>query len=133
MASITVDGIVKTFGGQQVLRDLSLHIPDGAFYTLLGPSGCGKTTLLRCIAGFHAPDGGRLLFDQDDVTRVSAHRRDIGMVFQDYALFPDKSAFDNVAYGLRARAWRAPRSPGAPTRRSTRSGCWRWPSATRRR
>ena len=103
MASITVDGIVKTFGGQQVLRDLSLHIPDGAFYTLLGPSGCGKTTLLRCIAGFHAPDGGRLLFDQDDVTRVSAHRRDIGMVFQDYALFPDKSAFDNVAYGLRAR------------------------------
>ena len=64
MASITVDGIVKTFGGQQVLRDLSLHIPDGAFYTLLGPSGCGKTTLLRCIAGFHAPDGGRLLFDQ---------------------------------------------------------------------
>ena len=102
MASITVDGIVKTFGGQQVLRDLS-HIPDGAFYTLLGPSGCGKTTLLRCIAGFHAPDGGRLLFDQDDVTRVSAHRRDIGMVFQDYALFPDKSAFDNVAYGLRAR------------------------------
>ena len=106
MASITVDGIVKTFGGQQVLRDLSLHIPDGAFYTLLGPSGCGKTTLLRCIAGFHAPDGGRLLFDQDDVTRVSAHRRDIGMVFQDYALFPDKSAFDNVAWpaGAGARA-----------------------------
>lgn len=103
MASITVDGIVKTFGGQQVLRNLSLHIPDGAFYTLLGPSGCGKTTLLRCIAGFYAPDGGRLLFDQDDVTHVSAHRRDIGMVFQDYALFPDKTAFDNVAYGLRAR------------------------------
>lgn len=103
MASITVDGIVKTFGGQQVLRNLSLHIPDGAFYTLLGPSGCGKTTLLRCIAGFYAPDGGRLLFDKDDVTHVSAHRRDIGMVFQDYALFPDKTAFDNVAYGLRAR------------------------------
>ncbi|MGH8818545.1 MAG: ATP-binding cassette domain-containing protein, partial [Achromobacter pestifer] len=73
MASITVDGIVKTFGGQQVLRNLSLHIPDGEFYTLLGPSGCGKTTLLRCIAGFYAPDGGRLLFDQDDVTHVSAH------------------------------------------------------------
>ncbi len=103
MASITVDGIVKTFGGQQVLQNLSLHIPDGAFYTLLGPSGCGKTTLLRCIAGFYTPDAGRLLFDADDVTKVSAHRRDIGMVFQDYALFPDKSAFDNVAYGLRAR------------------------------
>ena len=103
MASITIDGIVKQFSGQTVLRDLSLHIPDGAFYTLLGPSGCGKTTLLRCIAGFYEPDAGRILFDQDDVTRVSTHRRDIGMVFQDYALFPDKTAFDNVAYGLRAR------------------------------
>ncbi|RQO82325.1 ABC transporter ATP-binding protein [Acidovorax sp. FJL06] len=103
MASITIDGIVKQFSGQTVLQNLSLHIPDGAFYTLLGPSGCGKTTLLRCIAGFYEPDGGRLLFDKDDVTRVSTHHRDIGMVFQDYALFPDKSAFDNVAYGLRAR------------------------------
>ncbi|MFI5446588.1 ABC transporter ATP-binding protein [Polaromonas sp. UC242_47] len=103
MASISIDNIVKQFAGQTVLQNLSLHIPDGAFYTLLGPSGCGKTTLLRCIAGFHEPDGGRILFDQDDVTRVSTHHRDIGMVFQDYALFPDKSAFDNVAYGLRAR------------------------------
>ncbi|QNN56147.1 ABC transporter ATP-binding protein [Diaphorobacter ruginosibacter] len=103
MASITIDGIVKQFGGNTVLQNLSLHIPDGAFYTLLGPSGCGKTTLLRCIAGFYEPDAGRLLFDKDDVTRVSTHHRDIGMVFQDYALFPDKTAFDNVAYGLRAR------------------------------
>ena len=103
MASITIDGIVKQFSGNTVLQNLSLHIPDGAFYTLLGPSGCGKTTLLRCIAGFYEPDDGRLLFDKDDVTRVSTHHRDIGMVFQDYALFPDKTAFDNVAYGLRAR------------------------------
>jgi len=103
MASISIENIVKRFGEQTVLQSFSLHVPDGAFYTLLGPSGCGKTTLLRCIAGFYEPDGGRLLFDQDDVTRVSAHHRDIGMVFQDYALFPDKSAFDNVAYGLRAR------------------------------
>ena len=103
MASITIDGIAKQFSGQTVLQNLTLHIPDGAFYTLLGPSGCGKTTLLRCIAGFYEPDGGRLLFDKDDVTRVSTHHRDIGMVFQDYALFPDKTAFDNVAYGLRAR------------------------------
>ena len=103
MASITIDNIVKKFAGQTVLQNLSLHIPDGAFYTLLGPSGCGKTTLLRCIAGFNEPDGGRILFDKDDVTRVSTHHRDIGMVFQDYAWFPDKSAFDNVAYGLRAR------------------------------
>jgi iron(III) transport system ATP-binding protein len=103
MASITIDSIVKRFDGNTVLQQLSLHIPDGAFYTLLGESGCGKTTLLRCIAGFHVPEGGRVLFDRDDMTRVPPHRRDIGMVFQDYALFPDKSAFDNVAYGLRAR------------------------------
>jgi len=103
MASITIDNVVKQFANQPVLQNLSLHVPDGAFYTLLGPSGCGKTTLLRCIAGFNEPDGGRILFDQDDVTRVSTHHRDIGMVFQDYALFPDKTAFDNVAYGLRAR------------------------------
>ncbi|MDR2112340.1 MAG: ABC transporter ATP-binding protein [Candidatus Accumulibacter sp.] len=104
MASISIEGVKKEFSGNKVLEDLSLHIPDGAFYTLLGPSGCGKTTLLRCIAGFHETDAGRLLFDQDDMTRVPTHRRDIGMVFQDYALFPDKTVFDNVAYGLRARA-----------------------------
>ncbi|MDR2788322.1 MAG: ABC transporter ATP-binding protein [Candidatus Accumulibacter sp.] len=103
MASISIENIKKAFGGNRVLEDLSLHIPDGAFYTLLGPSGCGKTTLLRCIAGFHEADAGRLLFDEDDMTRVPTHRRDIGMVFQDYALFPDKTVFDNVAYGLRAR------------------------------
>ena len=103
MASISIENIRKEFSGNVVLEDLSLHIPDGAFYTLLGPSGCGKTTLLRCIAGFHEADAGRLLFDRDDMTRVPTHRRDIGMVFQDYALFPDKTVFDNVAYGLRAR------------------------------
>jgi iron(III) transport system ATP-binding protein len=103
MAAIQIEHLVKRFGPQTVLQDLSLQIPDGAFYTLLGPSGCGKTTLLRCIAGFYRPDAGSLLFDQDDVTQVPAHRRNIGMVFQDYALFPDKTAFENVAYGLRAR------------------------------
>ena len=77
MASITIDGVAKTFGAQKVLHDLSLHVPDGAFYTLLGPSGCGKTTLLRCIAGFYTPDSGRLLFDNDDVTQLPAYRRDM--------------------------------------------------------
>lgn len=103
MASITIEKIVKEFAGQTVLQSLSLHIPNGSLFTLLGPSGCGKTTLLRCIAGFHPPDGGRVLFDDDDITHLPSYRRDIGMVFQDYALFPDKTAFDNVAYGLRAR------------------------------
>jgi iron(III) transport system ATP-binding protein len=103
MAAIQIEQLVKRFGSQTVLQELSLQIPDAAFFTLLGPSGCGKTTLLRCIAGFYRPEGGRMRFDSDDVTDVPAHRRDIGMVFQDYALFPDKTAFDNVAYGLRAR------------------------------
>ena len=103
MTCITIKQLCKRFDQQQVLLDLSLVIADGCFFTLLGPSGCGKTTLLRCIAGFNAPDAGSILFDGDDVTALPAHERNIGMVFQDYALFPDKSVFDNVAYGLRAR------------------------------
>jgi iron(III) transport system ATP-binding protein len=78
-------------------------VADGSLFTLLGPSGCGKTTLLRTIAGFVPVRAGRLLFGSRDVTELPAYRRDIGMVFQDYALFPDKTVFDNVAYGLRAR------------------------------
>lgn len=103
MSTITIESLSKHFEQHPVLRDLNLTIPDGCFFTLLGPSGCGKTTLLRCIAGFNEPDRGRILFDQDDITHVPAHQRNIGMVFQDYALFPDKTVHDNVAYGLRAR------------------------------
>ena len=103
MSTITIRGLTKRFEQHVVLQDLSLTIADGSFFTLLGPSGCGKTTLLRCIAGFNEPDGGSILFDDDDITRVPAHRRNIGMVFQDYALFPDKTVRDNVAYGLNAR------------------------------
>ena len=103
MSTITIESLSKHFEQHPVLQDLNLTIPDGSFFTLLGPSGCGKTTLLRCIAGFNEPDCGRILFDQDDMTHVPAHQRNIGMVFQDYALFPDKTVHDNVAYGLRAR------------------------------
>jgi iron(III) transport system ATP-binding protein len=103
MAKISIKGLIKRFDQQTVLQDLSLVIPEGSFFTLLGPSGCGKTTLLRCIAGFNEPDSGNIFFDDDDITHVPAHQRNIGMVFQDYALFPDKTVFDNVAYGLRAR------------------------------
>jgi iron(III) transport system ATP-binding protein len=78
-------------------------IKSGEFFTLLGPSGCGKTTLLRTIAGFITLQSGVLRFGEKDVTHLPTHKRNIGMVFQDYALFPDKSVFDNVAYGLRAR------------------------------
>ena len=103
MSTIIIKNLSKRFEQNVVLQDLTLTIPDGAFFTLLGPSGCGKTTLLRCIAGFNEPDAGSILFDDDDITCVPAHRRNIGMVFQDYALFPDKTVFDNVAYGLKAR------------------------------
>ncbi len=103
MSTITIQNLSKQFEQHHVLQGLDLTIADGSFFTLLGPSGCGKTTLLRCIAGFNAPDSGRILFDQDDITGVPAHQRNIGMVFQDYALFPDKTVYDNVAYGLRAR------------------------------
>lgn len=103
LGGISIEGISVSYAGNRVIERLSLTIPNGAFFTLLGPSGCGKTTLLRTLAGFLAVDGGTIRFGDSDVTRVPPHRRDIGMVFQDYALFPDKTVFDNVAYGLRAR------------------------------
>lgn len=103
MTAIQVDQLSVSYGDTKVINELSLTIHDGEFFTLLGPSGCGKTTLLRTIAGFITPVAGRLSFDDADVTRVPTHRRDIGMVFQDYALFPDKTVNTNVAYGLKAR------------------------------
>ena len=88
-------------------RDVSLKVAPGEFLTLLGPSGCGKTTTLRMIAGFETPDTGRIVFGDQDVTHVPANQRGIGFVFQNYALFPHLSVFENVAYGLRVR-----RQPG---------------------
>src|SRR5690606_35821499 len=103
MARITIENVTKRYGDVTIIDQLSLSIEHGEFFTLLGPSGCGKTTLLRMIAGFIIPDEGRLLLDDGDITRQPAHKRETGMVFQDYALFPDKTVFDNVAYGLRVR------------------------------
>ena len=101
--SITIDHLTVEYDGPVVLDRLSLAIGNGQFFTLLGPSGCGKTTLLRTIAGFLQARSGHILFGDRDVTHLPAHRRDIGMVFQDYALFPNRTVFENVAYGLRAR------------------------------
>lgn len=104
MTSIRINDLSVTYGsGIQVIDRLHLDIEEGSFFTLLGPSGCGKTTLLRVIAGFIEPSAGQVHFGNIDMTRLPAHQRGIGMVFQDYALFPDKTVFDNVAYGLRAR------------------------------
>jgi iron(III) transport system ATP-binding protein len=85
------------------VRDVDLAVQPGELLTLLGPSGCGKTTTLRMIAGFQEPSSGEILIGDRDVTRVPANRRDIGFVFQSYALFPHLTVFDNVAYGLRIR------------------------------
>lgn len=95
--------IVKQFGSLRAVDDISLTVAEGEFFTLLGPSGCGKTTLLRTIAGFYHPDGGEIRFGERLVNDIPAHRREIGMVFQNYALFPHLSVFDNIAYGLKAR------------------------------
>ena len=95
--------ITKCFGPLRAVDDVSLTIGEGDFFTLLGPSGCGKTTLLRTIAGFYHPDAGEIRFGERVVNHIPAHRRETGMVFQNYALFPHLSVFDNIAYGLRAR------------------------------
>jgi iron(III) transport system ATP-binding protein len=95
--------ITKRFGAVRAIDGISLAIEEGEFFTLLGPSGCGKTTLLRSIAGFHTPEAGEIRFGDRVVNAVPPHRRETGMVFQNYALFPHLTVFDNVAYGLRAR------------------------------
>jgi iron(III) transport system ATP-binding protein len=100
---VTFENISQSYGPQPLFEDLQLTLPSGKFFTLLGPSGCGKTTLLRMLAGFVRPDRGRVLFGGEDVTAIPVHRRGIGMVFQDYALFPDRSVLANVGYGLLAR------------------------------
>ncbi len=100
---IEIEDLAVAYGGQRVIDRLALTIESGTFFTLLGPSGCGKTTLLRTIAGFVSAERGHMRFGGTEVTHLPPHKRDIGMCFQDYALFPDKTVFDNVAYGLRAR------------------------------
>ncbi|GAA0379281.1 ABC transporter ATP-binding protein [Acrocarpospora corrugata] len=96
-------GLRRTYGPTVALDGLDLTVAQGELIALLGPSGCGKTTALRCVAGFERPDSGMVLIDGNDVTRVPANRRDAGMVFQSYSLFPNLNARDNVAFGMRVR------------------------------
>ena len=100
---LVVSGADKRFGAATVLRDLSLSVAQGEFVSLLGPSGCGKTTLLRCIAGLLHPDRGQISVGGRDITALSAHQRNVGVVFQNYALFPHLTVAENIAFGLRAR------------------------------
>jgi spermidine/putrescine ABC transporter ATP-binding subunit len=103
MSRVEVDRVSKHYGTVRALDDVSLSFADGEFFGLLGPSGSGKTTLLRAIAGFVEPDSGDIRFDDRPVRDVAVHRREIGMVFQNYALFPHLSVFDNIAFGLSVR------------------------------
>ncbi|POX51617.1 ABC transporter ATP-binding protein [Streptomyces sp. Ru72] len=102
-ATVEFRGLRREFGSTVALDGLDLTVRPGEFLALLGPSGCGKTTALRMLAGFEHPDAGAVLVDGEDITRVPAHRRDAGMVFQSYSLFPHLNAVDNVAFGLRMR------------------------------
>ncbi|NMA83619.1 MAG: ABC transporter ATP-binding protein [Epulopiscium sp.] len=101
--NVVIKDAVKRYGNFTAVNGVNLTIKEGEFFTLLGPSGCGKTTLLRMIAGFNSIDGGSIYFGDKLINHVDAHKRDIGMVFQNYAIFPHMTVYDNVAYGLKAK------------------------------
>ena len=101
--AVIIKDAVKKYGDFIALKGINLDIKEGEFFTLLGPSGCGKTTLLRMIAGFNSIEGGEFYFGDRLINAVPAHKRDIGMVFQNYAIFPHLTVEENVAYGLKAR------------------------------
>jgi len=103
VSGIVIAGASRSFGTVRAVDNIDLVVEEGEFFTLLGPSGCGKTTLLRMIAGFCELDAGEIRFGEQRIDKLSAHRRDIGMVFQNYAVFPNLSVAGNVAYGLKAR------------------------------
>jgi putative spermidine/putrescine transport system ATP-binding protein len=103
-ATIEIAGVSKVYDGDvRAVDTIEIDIRQGEFFSLLGPSGCGKTTTLRMIAGFETPDVGAIRVDGVDITHVPAHKRDMGMVFQNYALFPHRTVAENIAFGLRMR------------------------------
>ena len=110
--AVIIKDAVKKYGDFIALKGVSLDIKEGEFFTLLGPSGCGKTTLLRMIAGFNSIEGGEFYFGDKLINNVPAHKRDAGMVFQNYAIFPHLTVEENVAYGLKAR--KVPKNEIAP-------------------
>jgi spermidine/putrescine ABC transporter ATP-binding subunit len=116
-AELRLDRLTKRFGSVLAVDEVSLEIPSGSFVTFLGPSGSGKTTTLNLIAGFLEPDGGEIFFDGRPVSHTPTHKRDLGMVFQNYALFPHMTVLDNVAFPLRMRA----RLPAAEVARAVAS------------
>lgn len=100
---LEVSNVTKSFSGKKAVSDINLNVADGEFLSILGPSGCGKTTLLRLIAGLEQPDTGELHLNSQNITHLSAHKRNVHTVFQRYALFPHMNVFDNIAFGLRCK------------------------------
>jgi iron(III) transport system ATP-binding protein len=103
LIDVTLEHVSKQFGSVKGVADVHIQIKPGEFFTFLGPSGCGKTTTLRMIAGFYYPSSGRILFGKEEVTNSPPHKRNTGMVFQNYALFPHLTVFENIAFGLQVR------------------------------
>ncbi|MFA7118868.1 MAG: ABC transporter ATP-binding protein, partial [Sphaerochaetaceae bacterium] len=101
--SIEIEDVIKKYGDLTVIKGLSLNIKPGEFFTLLGPSGCGKTTLLRMVIGFNSLEAGTIKVNGRIVNDIPANKRNMGMVFQNYAIFPNLNVFDNVAFGLKNR------------------------------
>lgn len=101
--AINIDNVIKRFGKDTIINGLSVDVRPGEFFTLLGPSGCGKTTLLRMIIGFNSIEGGTIKIDDQIINDIPTHLRNMGMVFQNYAIFPHMSVKDNVAFGLKNR------------------------------
>ncbi|HTN09831.1 MAG TPA: ATP-binding cassette domain-containing protein, partial [Acetobacteraceae bacterium] len=103
MATLTLQGLEKSFGATKVLHGIDLELISGEMLVIVGASGCGKSTLLRLVAGLEVPSAGRIVLDGRDVAKLDPAERDIAMVFQNYALYPHMSVFDNMAYGLKIR------------------------------
>ena len=102
---LVIEGLNKSFGSFQALKNISLEINEGEFVCFLGPSGCGKTTLLRCIAGLEIQSSGSIIQNNTLISTLPVSQRDFGIVFQSYALFPNLSCFENIAYGLKSLGW----------------------------
>jgi len=103
VASLSLQNLARHYGKVRAVDDLSVEVPDGAFVTLLGPSGCGKSTTLNLIAGLDKPDAGRVVLGERDITRTPPNERRMAMVFQNYALYPNMTVFDNIAFSLKLR------------------------------
>ena len=101
--NLEIKGVKKTFGKDEILKGVNLNIKKGEFFSILGPSGCGKTTILRMIAGFIKPDEGEILLNNERIDKIDPNKRNVNTVFQNYALFPHMTVFDNVAFPLKIK------------------------------